>query len=272
MPELPEVETIVRQLRPRLKGRRVRRLEILDPKLQNLRTEAIAGRRVAGIRRLSKQIVLVLPGATSDPDGLSFHLRMTGRLLWSEQARRSLSLPIRAQVVLDRGALLFEDVRRFGTIRMAPLSELEKGVGLDPLGAIFTARMLAACINGSRQPIKIWLMRQDRLAGVGNIYASESLFVARIHPGRPAGSLSTEEVRRLHRSLRRVLRHAIQCGGTTFSDYRDSRGSGGTYQRELQVYGRESAPCPRCGQPIRRIVQCQRSTFFCHHCQPPRNR
>lgn len=131
----------------------------------------------------------------------------------------------------------------------------------------FTTRALAGLLAGSPTPIKPWLLRQDRLAGIGNIYASEALFNARIDPRRPAGSLAHPEIARLRRSIRLILSRAIRAQGTTFSDYRDSTGAKGRYINRLAVYNRQDQPCPRCGVPIVRIVQAQRSTFFCANCQ-----
>ena len=286
MPELPEVETIVRQLTPRLTGRRVLRMEVLDPLLGTLETELVEGRVIGGLRRVGKQVGLALVAPRrADPlrrlsadrlereaSWLLIHLRMTGRLTWEKDVDGPPAPPARARLRLDRGALLFRDVRRFGTLRVCRDWAEARPAGLDPLAPGLGARRLGQLLGGCPTPIKPWLMRQDRLVGLGNIYASEALFAARIHPARPAGSLTETEVTRLHRRLRAVLRRAIEMGGTSFSTFENALGRPGAYQERLGVYGRAGQPCPRCKTPIVRFVQQQRSTFFCPRCQSERDR
>lgn len=263
MPELPEVETIVRQIAPVLTGRRVERIEIFDAKLN---FEPPRGKfRIGQVMRIGKEAGIELVARGRQSLWLLFHLRMTGRLIWTENADAPGKPPLRARIRLGRGALEFRDVRRLGTMRLAE-GEVASA-GLDPMRPEFTTRALAALLAGSPTPIKPWLMRQDRLAGIGNIYASEALFEARIDPRRPTGSLNTDEIARLRRAIRLILNRAIRACGTTISDYRDSRGSAGGFANRLAVYGREGGPCPRCGAPIGRIVQRQRSTYFCNTCQ-----
>jgi len=277
VPELPEVETVVRQLAPRLAGRRVARLVVRDPKLAGARRRDLAGRRIAGVARVGKRIVLEFASRRrgESPCYLEVHLRMTGRLLWAEgwpvtagaaTGRRRLPPP-RAVLVLDRGAVLFVDPRRFGTMRWS--RERPRPGGLDPTGPGFTTEALARLLAGAGTPLKPWLMRQDRLEGLGNIYASEVTYAAAIDPRRPAGSLTREEVRRLAAATRRILRAAIRHCGTTFSDFQGVLGTVGGYRRYLRVYGRAGEPCPRagCGARIERIVQQGRSTYFCPRCQ-----
>lgn len=269
MPELPEVETVVRQLRPLLSGGRLLALSLLDPRCPRGPVQRAVGRRVSAVRRLGKQVVLTLDHDEAGQRGyLAVHLRMTGRLLWRGQ-RAPAALPhLRARLRLDQGTLDFVDVRRFGTLRweerLAPLRPL----GLDPTASTFTARRLGRLLQGSGQQLKVWLLRQDRLVGLGNIYAAEILFRARLNPWRRAGSLTADEVTRLHRALRRVLREAVQHCGTTFSDFQQASGLTGSYQRYLRVYRREGEPCPVCAGAVVREVQQGRSTFYCPHCQP----
>lgn len=212
MPELPEVETVVRQLAPLLCGRKVCRLEVFDPQLNVSRPRAVAGHIVWEVRRIAKQVVLRL-SAERDQDReiwLSFHLGMTGRLSWQKPAERTDKRHLRARLVLAGGSVLFFDPRRFGRLRLCRSLQELPPLGLDPLSAEFTPPALPALLRGSRQAIKPWLLRQDRLAGVGNIYAAEILFAAGIHPERPANSLGQEEIWRLHRAVRRVLRRAVK--------------------------------------------------------------
>jgi len=267
MPELPEVETVARQLRPLLIGRTVRSLRILDPLLRNGRTPRLGGRPIRGVRRSGKRVLLELgpaPGR-SRPLCLAVHLRMTGRLIWRPSAGSVDHL--RARFELDRGALLFVDMRRFGTFDWYPSAFAAAPTGIDPLAREFTARRLDALVDGTRQDAKAWLLRQDRLVGLGNIYASEILWASRLSPRREVRSLDRGERRRLHRAIRRILSRAIENCGTTFANFQDAHGVEGSYQRFLAVYGREGERCRRCGGAIRRIVQQQRSTFFCAACQ-----
>ena len=270
MPELPEVETVVRQLAPLVVGRSVRRLEIFDPKLQvaHADADAVAGRMIKRVERLGKQILIHLTDKkkSADPLWLCVHLRMTGRLIWS-LAPGPVRPPLRARLRLDKGYILFKDARRFGTLRLLDSLERAHPGGLEPLSEAFTSATLAALLAGSRQEIKPWLLRQDRLVGLGNIYASESLFDARLSPHRLAGSLTREEIGRLRRAILSILRRGIAHGGTTIADFENARGKSGGFQKMLKVYARTGQPCRRCGAIIRRFVQQGRGTFDCPHCQ-----
>ncbi len=265
MPELPEVETVSRQLAPLLVTRVVRSITILDPRLREAARDDLAGRPIRSVERLGKQVVIALGGA--NPLWLAVHLRMTGRLQWLD-APPAARQHLRAIVALDRGVLVFVDPRRFGTLTWldAPRA-LETGI--DPTREAFTPECLAGLLRGSRQELKTWLLRQDRIVGLGNIYASEILDRARLHPSRPAGTLRAGEVLRLHAATCTVLAAAIENCGTTFSDFQDAHGVTGNYQQFLRVYGREGEPCARCGGSIRRTVQGQRSTYHCPRCVRP---
>jgi len=281
MPELPEVETVVRQLSPLVEGKRIRRLCIFDARLDLSNSEEAGGRRLNRIGRRGKHIVMELGALAHRTDRifLIIHLRMTGRLIWQDhfilscrqyaltEKTRLQAAPVRACWVFDDGILCFKDVRRFGTIRMTSEWSETIPAGIDPLSKGLTARGLQELAAGSKTPIKIWLLRQDRLSGMGNIYTSECLFRAGLHPAREAGSLDAGECGRLLRSIRKVLRTAINVGGTTFSTFQNVYGAVGGYQHNLQVYDHEGDGCPGCGRSILRIVQAQRSTYFCPHCQ-----
>ena len=269
MPELPEVETIVRQLQPRLAGRRIVSLQIFDPKLETGKKNELPGRKILAVTRLGKQVCLELSGRNKQGRKLwlLFHLRMTGRLLTDSCTTGQNEKHLRARMDLDRGSLLFYDMRRFGRILVLDSPQKALPGGIDPLSGRFTSRKLAELSAGSAQEIKPWLLRQDRLVGLGNIYASEILFASGIDPRRQAGSLKEIELRRFHRQIRKILRLAIEKCGTTFSDFQDSRGRTGSFQRLLSVYGKAGQPCHECSRPIQRIVQQQRSTFFCPACQ-----
>jgi len=269
MPELPEVETVARQLAPFVVGRTVRGLQILDPRLRTAPTPKVRGRRITGVGRSGKRVLIELSPA---PDGgsplwLAVHLRMTGRLLWDAAGQGAARKHLRARFRLDRGALLFDDARRFGTFDWYRTREESRPLGIDPLSAELTARGFAELLRGSAQNLKAWLLRQDRLVGLGNIYASEILHSARLSPLRAAGSIDRAEAGRLFRSTRRILERAIRNCGTTFSDFQDARGVEGSYQHYLAVYDREGERCRRCRTPVERVVQQQRSTYFCPGCQ-----
>ena len=269
MPELPEVETVARQLAPALTGRRVVAVQVFDPKIDPASLEPLSGRTITAVRRIGKQVGIGFsqPGIPEAGPWLCIHLRMTGRLAWVPDCRQPPVAPLRVRFRLDRGALLFHDTRRFGTLTLYPTLRDATPAGIDPTGRAFTPARLAAWLAQSASPIKVWLMRQDRLVGLGNIYVSEALHRAGIHPARPARSLSFDEAARLHKALRLILRSAIRCGGTTIFNFENAVGAAGQFQRRLRVYGREGDPCARCRTPIQRLVQQQRSTFFCPTCQ-----
>jgi formamidopyrimidine-DNA glycosylase len=270
MPELPEVETVVRQVEPILLRRKVKRLEVLDPRLDIGYRGSIAGRYIRRVSRRGKQLLIELSGRgrQKNPLWLSIHFRMTGRLLWKRSTSAEDVPHLRARLAIDGGDLLFIDPRRLGTIHLCRSPDEHAPPGLDPLSPGFTVPSLVELLGTGRQEVKPWLLRQDRLAGLGNIYASEILAAARLHPRRTACSLDTAEVRRLHRATRKVLGKAIEHRGTTLSDFRDPRGREGSFEPRLTTYGREGKPCRRCRAPIVRIVQQGRSTFYCPSCQP----
>ncbi len=274
MPELPEVETVVRGLRPRLTGRRIERLEIRQPlvihgSLSAFR-RALRGTRIGRIRRHGKHIVLEL--ATANHARAAFwvvHLGMTGQFyVCRPEAPRLKHTHVVAR--LSSGEQLrFRDPRRFG--KMLVLHEDQLADYFAPLGPEPLRISLASFAHlfaERKAPVKNLLLNQNRLRGLGNIYANEALFVAGIHPARPAGTLNREELELLYAAMRRVLRRAIAEQGTTVSDYRTADGAPGDYQNFLHVYDREGQPCPRCGTTIERLVLAGRSTHFCPRCQP----
>lgn len=312
MPELPEVETVVRQLSSLLTGRELLQIEVFDNKLVapgpfsrwlTQWSEQGGTFTAAMVLRLGKRIGILLraphKSSSSCVSGylLLIHLRMTGSLLWRgalEKEAPTLVLPnmlhresfsdkekhLRARLVFTGGEVHFYDPRRFGTIEChaldlchgeepsrKALSECAGIAGLEPLSDEFHSAALLALVNDSKQSIKQWLLRQDRVLGIGNIYACEVLFAAQISPHRAAGALSVLEAERLVAATKAILTRAIQCSGTTFSDFKDTAGGDGGFAQFLSVYDREGEPCSRCRQPIVRCVQAQRSTFYCPHCQ-----
>ena len=238
----------------------------------------LSGRRIAGVGRRGKFVVFEL----DDGDALIVSLRMTGKLLFQEE-RATADRYTRATLLFDDGSVLdFADTRKFGRMAIVDLNELageprrgaakmplHRSLGIEPLSRRFTVRWLTELLRRrSRAAIKPLLLDQRAIAGVGNIYAIEALWRARIHPQRPAGSLKPADVERLHEAIRWVLRKGIRFGGASRRDYRDARGRQGRMQREFNVYDRAGEPCPRCGRPIARTVVGGRGTFHCPRCQP----
>ena len=263
MPELPEVDVLVRGLRD-LSGLRISAVEVLDLRL-NLPVGDIVGAWIKSIERHGKYIVMNLLGQGA----LIVHLRMSGRLTRMRTPREEQYT--RMILHLDTGeAIYFINPRRLGTVTYSS-EGFTCSLGLEPLSAEFTAEALADLAAASRAPIKLFLLDQQKLAGVGNIYAAESLWRARIDPRRPANTLTLAEVTALHHSIVDVLNEALEQMGTSFrtsvSDYRDANGRDGQFQNHLAIYGRQGDPCERCGGTIERIVQGGRSTCLCPQCQ-----
>jgi formamidopyrimidine-DNA glycosylase len=269
VPELPEVETTRRGLAPHLIGRRIVALDIRQPRLRwpiprTLRTQ-LPGQRIEGIERRAKYLLV-----HTEPGSALLHLGMSGSL-------RVLpaSTPIGAHDHvdwrLDSGQLLrFTDPRRFGSQLWLPRGrthELLAGLGPEPLSEAFDGDVLWKRARGRRAAVKLFLMDQAIVVGVGNIYASEALFAAGIHPARAAGGVSRERYARLAAAVKRILAHAIERGGTTLRDFISPDGAPGYFEQELFVYGRAGEPCRVCATPIRASVIGQRSTFHCPRCQ-----
>jgi formamidopyrimidine-DNA glycosylase len=268
VPELPEVETIRAQLAPRLEGRTLARVEILDPRLTRPAdlfevTEELEGDVVVAVERRGKYLLLRLESGLA----LLVHLRMTGSFGFTPLSHE------RAVIALDDGSrLVYRDVRRFGTWLVLEDAELEPYLatknGPEPLGSRFTARWLGAQLVRRRAPLKAVLLDQRVVAGLGNIYADEALWRARVSPLRPANELSAAEVARLARAIRAALRTGIERQGSTLSDYRAPDGAAGSMQEEFRVYGRDGEQCPRCRATIAKTRVGGRGTWYCPRCQP----
>ncbi len=267
MPELPEVETIRAQLAPRLEGRTLVRVEILDPRLTRPVdlfevAEELEGESVVAVERRGKYLVLRLGTGRA----LLVHLRMTGSFGFEPTSHE------RAVLELDDGTRIgYRDVRRFGTWLVVERAELEPYLagknGPEPLGSRFTAGWLVTRLAGRRASVKAALLDQRVAAGVGNIYADEALWRARVNPLRPAASLDPSEVRRVQRAIRAALRAGIERKGSTLSDYRTPEGARGAMQEEFRAYGRDGLPCPRCGTTIAKTRVGGRGTWYCPRCQ-----
>lgn len=274
MPELPEVETIRRDLAGEVEGRGIRDARIhredilLDGGDPEAFVERLRGRRVRRLERRAKYLIFRLDGERV----LQVQLRMTGRFaVGRERPDPDEFGHLAAELELDDGRTLwYDDVRRLGGFRLmddAAWAEASSRLGPEPLSDAFGPDALGRALAGRRAPVKNLLLDQRVLAGVGNIYASESLHVAGIDPRRPGGELDDAAVRDLAAAIRRVLRDALEHAGTTFRDYRAVDGRSGAFQERLRAYAREGEPCPRCGDEIRRLVQAGRSTYFCPGCQ-----
>jgi len=288
MPELPEVETVCRQLEPELEGRRIESLEVLDPRwcqpVPPVELEkAVGGRTIEGLGRRGKYLLLGLDGERT----LVMHLRMTGNLVLVEgeekldpsegmrlyEGERSTSeRHLRARFVLDDGReVWFTDPRRFGEALLLDDDSLDahfaSRLGIEPLSDEFTPQALGEIAAGRTVPLKSFLLDQKGIAGVGNIYADESLFRARLHPLSPAGSMKPEHLEALRDAVVTALQAGIDGGGASIDDYRDGRGEKGRMQDEFLVHTREGEPCPRCDGTVERIVVSGRSTYFCPACQ-----
>lgn len=270
MPELPEVETSRRGLEPHVLGRRIQRIEVREPRLRWPIAPDTAlhvdGQRILALRRRGKYLLFELGQGV-----LLLHLGMSGSL----RVLPSLQPPLlhdHVDLHLDDGyCVRFRDPRRFGTLQWTPAPAethpLLRALGPEPLGPSFSGRYLYERSRGRRAPIKTFIMDSHVVVGVGNIYASESLHLACVHPGRAAGRISAERYQRLAEAIRQVLAEAIVQGGTSLRDFVQEDGNPGYFAQSLRVYGRTGHPCPSCAGPIRRRRIGQRSSFYCPVCQ-----
>ena len=277
VPELPEAETIVRGLRTKIVGESIRRVEVLridilrQPK--SIFSKRVRLRRIDGIERRGKNVLLVL----NEGWVIKVNLGMTGRLLPFSRPPRGIERPTHPAVrirFLSGALLVFDDTRRFGSVEAlsgAEWNERSNLMGPEPLGPSYQVSGLIDGLHRSSSPIRSWLLDQKRIAGIGNIYANEALYLAGIHPQRQSCSVTRNEAKALYRSLRSVLGDAIKAGGTTIQDYRNTDGDKGEYAGQLGIYGREGKPCNRCTSKVKRVVFGNRSAFYCPSCQPFRS-
>jgi formamidopyrimidine-DNA glycosylase len=272
VPELPEVETIRRQLEPLVEGRVLARLQIADPRwclplAPEAIVDAVEGRRVERLGRRGKYLVWEL----ADEAFLIMHLRMTGTLLYDPPPGTPYE---RVRFALDDGhELRFCDPRRFGTGELALGAAARDAffaarLGLEPLDGELTGAALRGMARGRRAPVKAFLLDQRRIAGVGNIYADEALFRARIHPLRPAGALTGAQWEKVADAVRETLLAGLAAGGATIDDFRHADGVAGAFQNEFLVHRRQGDPCPVCGSPVVKFVAGGRGTYACEKCQP----
>lgn len=288
MPELPEVETVARKLKPQIRKRTCSHVKIHDKKLP-LPPKNLKDYQVIEVTRHGKEVLITFSNNNKNSlIHLLVHLRMTGRLLYNKNlTRKSLedsesflkhkviriksdnfSKHNRATISFDKGELYFFDVRRFGTFKWSTETpHLPEGV-IDPVKDVLESKILKKLLDSSkRQNLKAFLLRQDKIVGIGNIYASEILFKAKISPFRECQSLNDKEISLLSKSIKDILIKAIKNNGTTFSDFQDSNSETGSNQNFLFVYGREGLKCKKCKSEIIKVNQNQRSTFYCKNCQ-----
>jgi formamidopyrimidine-DNA glycosylase len=285
MPELPEIEVLVRHLRPALRGKRIRRVtlrraKVLRPTSAQQFRRALLGAKFTGLSRRGKYLRFRLRvRAGGKPLVVLGHLGMTGRMFLAEKGER---WPKHAAVILDLGRanFIYEDARYFGrmSLDLSPVSKL----GPEPLGGDFSPEIFRESLKHSRQAIKVRLLDQSLVAGIGNIYASEALFRARLSPRLAADRLTRAQVKRLWHAIRGVLTEAVEYGSTVPLHFGAGKtdglfyfgrrpGAPDYYEEQLRVYDRAWRPCPDCRGPIQRIVQAGRSTFYCPHCQKARD-
>ena len=279
MPELPEVETIVRGLDRAISGKTFASVEVRRPNVVVTRDAAPLGALIAGdvvnsVARRGKLVRIVLASGRE----LVVHLRMTGRLIFQQAGPRGPAAPPHSHEPIpysnvvfdfaDGARLSFADVRRFGRMRLAePEEAWTADFGWEPLSDEFTFGRFSELLDGRTAPIKSFLLDQRRIAGIGNIYACEALWQARIRPNRASGKISRPARRRLYDAIREILARAIEMRGTSVDDYVDADGLKGGFQNVLSVYGKAGRPCSRCNRALLRTVIAQRGTFWCRTCQ-----
>jgi len=298
MPELPEVETIRRDLAAKIVGRKITSVNILSPKTAShsaaFFVKALVGRHITKVERRGKLLILALSASRLEYSHLLIHLKMTGQLIYQDKTTaiagghslsRALDDSLAASVggklpnkhtraifsLAAGGRLFFNDLRKFGYLKLTTEAELARilknNYGPEPLSSDFSLPFLTTRLQGKTTKIKAFLLDQKMIAGLGNIYVDESLWAARVRPNRAAGSLKSAEVKKLRQEINRIIKLAIKQRGTTFSNYVDSRGRRGNFSRFLKVYGRGGEKCSNCGRPVAKIKIAGRGTHYCPSCQ-----
>jgi len=260
MPELPEVETIRRYLDKDLSGKTIKKIDVLVKKQFIGNPKTLEGKKITDVIRFGKVLSLKF----SDSLYLSIHLKLTGQLLVNKKSLAAKTTHIIIYFT-DKTVLYFNDLRKFGWMKVA--STPEKPKGIDILSKSFTQIFFTDLTGSTDKPIKLLLMDQDKLAGVGNIYANDALFLAKIHPLRKTRSLRPLEIKNLYSAVKKVIASGLKFQGASDNSYVLPDASTGRYQNHFQVYGRENKPCLICKTPIKRIKHHGRSSFFCPHCQ-----
>jgi formamidopyrimidine-DNA glycosylase len=281
MPELPEVETIRRQLKEVLMGRSIKKVEVLREKSFSGDPETMKGWEIADIQRKAKVIEILFAGKS---DVVIVHLKMTGQLVFIDGEKRILGghptadwvkdLPSKHTRVVwtfkDGSKLFFNDMRVFGWMRLMSQDKYEKEIRKtvpDITDDSFTEDFLAGVLKNSKKPVKLVLLDQDKIGGLGNIYVNDALFLAGVRPERKSDSLDKKEVKKLHAAIVKVINLGIKYGGASASNYVDVAGLGGTYQDHFLVYKREGLNCLNCDKKIEKVKLGGRGTFYCPYCQ-----
>jgi len=278
VPELPEVEAVARTLRPLVESRKIRCVHVFHaiatkPQSPSRLARAAEGRQIRSVRRKGKYLWLELTRGI-----ITLHFKLDGQLLWFSNAKELFAkanqpgdaVHVDVALELDKGVLGFADGRHFGRVLAwdsAQSCPAIAGLGVDAVSKEFTATHFVKLLAASRRPLKEFLLDQSRVAGIGNIYSCESLWHAKLNPRRRANSLTAAESRRLHKAIVSVLARALECCLHPAPDFRDAEWWFQGLEKILRAYGREGKPCRRCGNPIQRIAQGVRSTYFCAHCQ-----
>ena len=269
MPELPEVETVARELRDTIAGRRIGSLHALwEKSFDNRCGIPLEGQQIASVERKGKYLIINL-----EHTFLIVHLRMTGQLLYFAEGSGNIGKHVRIRILFeDQSELLFKDMRKFGRIyHVCDKEEILREVGVDALNPELDKNYFKALLKKSNMNLKAFLLSQKYISGLGNIYVDESLFRARLHPGSIASGLSESKYDLLFDTIRHVLKIAVRNMGSTISDYRDTYGNAGNNQKFFKVYGRTGLPCYVCGMPVEKIRLAGRGTHFCPSCQKSRN-
>ena len=273
MPELPEVETIVNQLNQILKGKVIKEIEVLREKSFKGDKKKVLGKKIGRVRRRAKMAIIELD---KSKNSLVIHLKMTGQLLYEKNFQFSKSnfqnKYTRVIIKLNKGALVFNDLRVFGWVKVMGKKELEREIekfGIDVTDKVFTVEYLKKALEGSRRAVKLVLLDQKKMAGIGNIYAGEILFCAGVNPKFEARNLKQIQVNKLYKCIKRIISKAIEYEGTTAGDdmYVNARGEAGKYQEHRLVYDRTGQPCLRCKTKIKKVKLGGRGTYFCPRCQ-----
>jgi len=266
VPELPEVETIRRQLAEKIIGKTIKRIEILEPKMFIGDPKDVIGQKITDVGRVAK----VLRIRFANDAALLAHFKLNGQFFWRAPNDGAPARFTRVIFHLDDGSrLLFNDSRKFGWIKaIANFRETPNGV-IEPFCSNFTLQNFSDILKKTRRPIKVLLMDQEKIGGIGNIYANEALFEAKINPFCPANELQSSQAKALHRAIEKILKKAIDCRGSSGKDewYRQLDGSPGCYQDHFLVYQRDGQECLVCGAEIARQIQAGRGTFYCPRCQ-----
>jgi formamidopyrimidine-DNA glycosylase len=273
LPELPEVETILRSLKSKVLHQRIEKVTVINKKTikkpePEVFTRCLKEQEITGLDRHGKYLLFEISSSMV----MVVHLRMSGRLVYKETAFQPGKYTCVIFYLEEGRELHFQDMRKFGTMHLIRLAEVDvfpplSILGPDALDPQLTLEHFIDRLQSRRGPVKGVLLNQSFIAGIGNIYANEILWVAGIHPERKADSLQLLEQEKLYQATRDVLETAVKYRGTTLRDYVDGDGNRGEYQKHLRAHGREGEPCPRCGHPIIRIKQCGRSSYYCDLCQ-----